>query len=85
MAEAQEHKEILQEETPIPDIIPLMPIRDAVYFPHYIFPLFVGRDKSVRALEEARSRDRYILLVAQKQMAVDDPQPEDLYRELLAS
>jgi ATP-dependent Lon protease len=74
-----EQKDIIQEETPIPEIIPLMPIRDAVYFPHSIFPLFVGRDKSVRALEEARAQDRYILLVAQKQMAVDDPQPEDVY------
>jgi ATP-dependent Lon protease len=78
MAEAQEQTGILQEETPIPEIIPLMPIREAVYFPHAIFPIFVGRDKSVRALEEARCQDRYILLVAQRQN-VDDPQPEDLY------
>jgi ATP-dependent Lon protease len=78
MSEAQEQTSILQEETPIPEIIPLMPIREAVYFPHAIFPIFVGRDKSVRALEEARCQDRYILLVAQRQN-VDDPQPEDLY------
>jgi ATP-dependent Lon protease len=79
VAEAQEQKEIPAEETQIPEILPLLPIRDKVYFPHMIFPLFVGRDKSVRALEEARAQDRYILLVAQKQMAVDDPQPEDVY------
>jgi ATP-dependent Lon protease len=78
MAEAQEQTNIIQEENPIPEIIPLMPIREAVYFPHAIFPIFVGRDKSVRALEEARCQDRYILLVAQRQN-VDDPQPEDLY------
>jgi ATP-dependent Lon protease len=78
MAELQEQTTILQEDTPIPEIIPLMPIREAVYFPHAIFPIFVGRDKSVRALEEARCQDRYILLVAQRQN-VDDPQPEDLY------
>ena len=78
MAEAQEQTPILQEDNPIPEIIPLMPIREAVYFPHAIFPIFVGRDKSVRALEEARVQDRYILLVAQRQN-VDDPQPEDLY------
>src|SRR5436309_4799156 len=78
MAEPQEQTHLLQEENPIPEILPLMPIREAVYFPHAIFPIFVGRDKSVRALEEARAQDRYILLVAQKQN-VDDPQPEDLY------
>jgi ATP-dependent Lon protease len=78
MAEPQEQTSIIQEETPVPEIIPLMPIREAVYFPHAIFPIFVGRDKSVRALEEARCQDRYILLVAQRQN-VDDPQPEDLY------
>src|SRR5215212_8152419 len=78
MAEAQEQTSIIQEENPIPEIIPLMPIRDAVYFPHAIFPIFVGRDKCVRALEEPRCQDRYILLVAQKQN-VDDPQAEDLY------
>jgi ATP-dependent Lon protease len=81
VAEAQTlQKEIpAAEETQIPETLPLLPIRDKVYFPHMIFPLFVGRDKSVRALEEARAQDRYILLVAQKQMAVDDPQPEDVY------
>jgi ATP-dependent Lon protease len=68
-----------QEEMAIPEVLPLLPIRDKAYFPHMIFPLFVGRDKSVRALEEARGQDRYILLVAQKDVAIDDPQPEDLY------
>jgi ATP-dependent Lon protease len=69
----------LVEESAIPEILPLLPIREPVYFPHNIFPLFVGRDKSLRALEEARSQDRYILLVAQRQMAIDDPAPEDIY------
>src|SRR5437588_482490 len=78
MSEAQEQANIIPEDAPIPEIIPLMPIREAVYFPHAIFPIFVGRDKSVRALEEARCQDRYILLVAQKEN-VDDPQPEDLF------
>src|SRR6478736_5121122 len=79
VAEAQEQEKMTQEEVAIPDVLPLLPIRDRAYFPHMIFPLFVGRDKSVRALEEARAQDRYILLVAQKDVAVDDPQPEDLY------
>jgi ATP-dependent Lon protease len=67
------------ESNPIPEILPLLPIREPVYFPHNIFPLFVGRDKSIRALEEARNLDRFILLAAQKQMAIDDPGPEDIY------
>src|SRR4051812_23458435 len=69
----------IPEETAIPEILPLLPIREPVYFPHNIFPLFVGRDKSIRALEEARSQDRYIFLVAQRQMAIDDPAEEDIY------
>ena len=76
MSEVQDEK---SEEAVIPEYLPLLPIRDSVYFPHSIFPLFVGRDKSVRALEEARAQDRYILLVAQRQMAIDDPVAEDIY------
>lgn len=78
MTEEQDERSLTEEPT-IPEILPLLPIRDSVYFPHNIFPLFVGRDKSVRALEEARTQDRYILLVAQRQMAIDDPVPEDIY------
>lgn len=70
---------LIPEETAIPEILPLLPIREPVYFPHNIFPLFVGRDKSIRALEEARAQDRYILLAAQRQVAIDDPTPEDIY------
>jgi ATP-dependent Lon protease len=79
VSDLREDEDLLREPAAIPEILPLLPIRDSVYFPHSIFPLFVGRDKSVRALEEARSNDRYILLVAQKQMAIDDPTPEDIY------
>lgn len=68
------------EETKIPEILPLVPIRDSVYFPHMVVPLVVGREKSVRALEQARAQDRIILLVAQKDIGVDDPGPEDLYQ-----
>ena len=63
----------------LPEEIPLLPIRDAVYFPHMVFPLFVGREKSVRALDEAMTRQRLILLVAQKQVTTDDPEPDDIY------
>lgn len=63
-----------------PRSLPLLPVRDNVYFPHMLFPLFVGREKSVRALDEAMSRQRYILLVAQRDMTVEDPEPSDVYQ-----
>lgn len=63
----------------IPKILPLLPIRDQVYFPHMIFPLNVGRDKSIRALEEARLHKRLILLVTQKEVSIEDPTPEDIF------
>ncbi len=69
----------MEGQTKVPEVLPLLPIRDTVYFPHMIFPLTVGREKSIRALEEARAKDRVILLVAQKQVAVDDPEPADVY------
>jgi ATP-dependent Lon protease len=59
--------------------LPVLPIRDAVYFPHMIFPVFVGREKSIKALDDAMSKDRQILLVAQKDIANDDPAPDDVY------
>src|SRR5437660_10181504 len=59
--------------------LPLLPIRDQVYFPHMIFPLLVGREKSVRALEEAVAGSRQIMLVAQKRVDTEEPEPEDPY------
>ena len=58
---------------------PVLPLRDIVVFPHMIVPLFVGREKSVRALEEVMKDDKQILLVAQKDASDDDPAPEDIY------
>jgi ATP-dependent Lon protease len=58
---------------------PLLPLRDVVVFPHMVIPLFVGRPKSIRALEIAMESGKHILLVAQKSAAKDDPSPEDLY------
>lgn len=54
-------------------VFPVLPLRDIVVFPHMIVPLFVGRDKSVRALEEVMRTDKQILLVAQKDASQDDP------------
>ena len=68
------------DEMPFSAHVPLLPIRDQVYFPHMIFPLLVGREKSVRALEEASaSGSRHIFIVAQRNLQAEDPDPEDLY------
>lgn len=58
---------------------PVLPLRNLVVFPHMIVPLFVGRDKSIQALEEAMRRDKKILLVTQRTEAEDDPSPADLF------
>jgi len=68
-----------QAETADEGFLPVLPLRDIVVFPHMIVPLFVGRDKSVRALEEVMQSGKQILLVAQKDAAEDDPAPEGLY------
>ena len=60
-------------------LFPVLPLRDIVVFPHMIVPLFVGREKSVRALEDVMKDDKQILLVTQKDAGEDDPAPEDLY------
>lgn len=61
------------------EIYPVLPLRDIVVFPHMIVPLFVGREKSVRALEDVMREDKQILLVTQKDAGLDDPAVEDLY------
>jgi len=59
--------------------LPLLPLRDVVVFPHMVIPLFVGRPKSIKALETAMESGKNILLVAQKSAAKDEPSPDDLY------
>ncbi len=67
-------------QAPVPaDVLPVLPLRDIVVFPHMIVPLFVGREKSVRALEAVMKDDKQILLVAQKNAAQDDPGVDDIY------
>ncbi|MBR0653769.1 endopeptidase La [Plastoroseomonas arctica] len=70
-------------DKPVPtlkgDLLPVLPLRDIVVFPHMIVPLFVGREKSVRALEAVMKEDKQILLVAQKNAAQDDPGADELY------
>ncbi|MFM8316497.1 MAG: endopeptidase La [Deltaproteobacteria bacterium] len=67
------------EELVIPDELPLLPIRDVVVYPYMILPLFVGREPSIRAVNEALAKDRLIFLAAQKEITDENPNPETIY------
>ncbi len=71
----------MSEPVPAADAVqyPLLPLRDVVVFPHMVIPLFVGRPKSIKAMETAMEAGKSILLVAQKSAAKDDPGPQDMY------
>ena len=66
-------------QTPTDALFPVLPLRDIVVFPYMIVPLFVGREKSVRALEDVMKNDKQVLLVTQKNASDDDPAKEDIY------
>jgi ATP-dependent Lon protease len=73
------------QDTPLAEqqgrqLIPVLPLRDVVVYPHLVIPLFVGREKSIFALEAARADNKIILLLAQKNAEVDEPGQEDLYQ-----
>jgi len=68
-----------EKEMIIPDELPLLPVRDVVIFPYMIVPLFVGRERSIAAVDAALERDRLIFLAAQKDLNAEDPDPEDIY------
>ncbi|MBI5892066.1 MAG: LON peptidase substrate-binding domain-containing protein, partial [Deltaproteobacteria bacterium] len=72
-------KDLVGFQKPKELIVPLMPLRDIVVFPYMVVPLFVGRDKSIKALEFAMANDKNILLSAQKKAKTDDPAEEDIY------
>ena len=59
---------------------PLLPLRDIVIFPSMVVPLFVGREKSIKALQESMKSDKTIILVTQKNSEVDEPNSKDLYQ-----
>ena len=61
------------------NFLPILPLRDIVVFPHMIVPLFVGRDKSIKALEAVMREDKKVFLIAQKDGSVEDPGEKDLY------
>ncbi|MFQ5585730.1 MAG: endopeptidase La [Thermodesulfobacteriota bacterium] len=66
-------------EEPREVLVPFIPLRDIIIFPHMVVPLFVGRAKSIRAMEDAMNNNKSILLAAQKNAKVEDPSPEDIY------
>ncbi len=84
------HDRETQDDIPIPEIesgvprrlpgvIPVLPVRDTVYYPNMLFPLFLGREKSIRALDAALENHRYLLLVAQRDVSVEEPTSDDIY------
>jgi ATP-dependent Lon protease len=73
----EEHKD--DEQPKIPEVLPVLPLRDIVIFPFMIVPLYVSRDRSIRAVDQALAENRMILLAAQKSQDEDEPTPEDIY------
>src|SRR6059036_1998817 len=68
-----------EQQITIPDVLPVLPLPDVVVFPYMIVPLFVNRDRSAKAVDQALSENRMVLLVSQKNADVDDPKTEDLH------
>ena len=68
------------EELKIPEVLPLLPVRDVVVYPFMIIPLFVGREMSIKAVDSALAGDRMILLATQHEMSDEDPPPDKIYR-----
>jgi len=79
MAEIAEKTEKEEKDIEVPDELPVLPVRDIVVFPYMILPLFVGRDKSIRAVEEAQNSNKMLMLLTQKDLAVESPGTADLY------
>lgn len=75
----QDQLQSSSEETPS-NLIPALPLRDVVVYPHMVIPLFVGRAKSIKALEVAMAKGKQIFLIAQKDPSIDDPKPNELYQ-----
>ncbi len=71
--------DVEEQSVVLPDVMPVLPLKDAVIFPFIILPLSVTRDKSVEAVDEALAENRMIMLVAQRDPQIEDPQPEDLH------
>ncbi|HEX4946862.1 MAG TPA: LON peptidase substrate-binding domain-containing protein, partial [Blastocatellia bacterium] len=78
----QEEKKVAEaaeDQIKIPDVLPVLPLRDIVIFPFMIVPLFVSRDRSIKAVDQALAENRMIMLVAQKDIAKEEPSASDIY------
>src|SRR6187397_3480606 len=80
MTEAIEAVEPADQQLQIPEELPVLPLRDIVIYPFMIVPLFVSREKSIRAVDEALGENRMILLASQKDLDKEEPSSEDLYK-----
>ncbi len=76
----EDKREEEEQQLEIPDVLPLLPVRDVVIFPFMIVPLFVGRERSINAVDAALTKDRLVFTATQKDISKEDPDPEDLYR-----
>ena len=72
-------REVIPHATLSTQDLPVLPLRDVVVYPNMVIPLFVGREKSIKALEAAMIENKRIFLVAQRESASDDPGPADLF------
>src|ERR687885_2409554 len=79
IAESVEGTDAGEQQLQIPDSLPVLPLRDIVIYPFMIVPLFVSREKSIRAVDEALGENRMILLVSQRDLDKEEPAAEDLY------
>jgi ATP-dependent Lon protease len=70
----------IEKEVEVPEVLPVLPVRDIVVFPYMILPLFVGREMSIRAIEDALATNRMVLLVTQKDQNTENPAPRDLFK-----
>ncbi len=79
-AERLESAEAIEQQLQIPSDLPVLPLRDIVIYPFMIVPLFVSRERSIRAVDEALGENRMILLVSQKDLDKEEPAADDLYK-----
>jgi ATP-dependent Lon protease len=79
MVEATDSEHKIDKEIEIPDNLPVLPVRDIVVFPYMILPLFVGREMSIKAIEDSLSSSKMVLLLTQKDLNIENPTPEDLF------
>ena len=79
MTDRTKHERRERDAAPESLLLPVLPLRDVVVFPHMVIPLFVGREKSIAALELSEAYDKRIFLAAQKDAGLDDPKPDDIY------